>query len=300
MTQKTITGSAVSASSSASGEFAVIGASGKTGQRVVQRLRAAGHNVRALSRSSSTAFDWHHPATWPDALQGVQSLYITYQPDLAVAQAEADIRQLVRAAEDCGVEHLVLLSGRGEDGAQRAEQVLISSNLQWNVVRASWFAQNFSESFMAEGIISGELCLPAGAVQEPFVDTDDIADVVVSALTQPTLRNRVFEVTGPQLLTFADCVAEIAQQTGRTIHYRTVPADLWLAALAQQQVPADIRDLLQELFTQVLDGRNSQLTNGIQQALGRQPTSFAEYVSKTLKAGLWPVNERLTAAPVSA
>ena len=267
--------------------FAVIGAGGKTGRRVTQRLQSQGHSVRTLSRSTSPAFDWAQAHNWPAALQGIDALYVTYQPDLAVARAQEDIGQLIRCAKDSGVEHIVLLSGRGEAGAQQAEQVLITSGLSWNLVRASWFCQNFSESFMAQGILDGELCLPADTIREPFVDTDDIADVAVAALTRPALANRVFEVTGPELLTFAECVAEISRQTGRPIAYRTVAAEQWLQVLQQQGVPDDIRDLLKELFTEVLDGRNASLSTGVTEALQRPPTPFATYVRKTIDRGLW-------------
>ena len=68
------------------------------------------------------------------------------------------------------------------------------SGIAWNVVRASWFAQNFSESFMLDGILAGELVLPAGDTLEPFIDADDIADVAVAALTEAGHRNKLLEI----------------------------------------------------------------------------------------------------------
>ena len=49
-----------------------------------------------------------------------------------------------------------------------------ASGIAWTIVRASWFAQNFSEGFMRELVLSGEVALPAGAVREPFIDVEDI------------------------------------------------------------------------------------------------------------------------------
>jgi len=197
----------------------IIGKNGKTGARVNQRLQALGYATRAVSRATTPAFDWEKPATWHSAIAGTRVAYVTYQPDLAVPDAEATIKEFVRVAADAGLQHIVLLSGRGEAGAVRAEQILIHSGMTWNVVRASWFAQNFSESFMLDGILAGELALPAGDTVEPFIDVEDIADVAVAALTEAGHRNKLFEVSGPRALSFADCIEEISAAIGRPLKY---------------------------------------------------------------------------------
>lgn len=267
--------------------FAVIGHRGKTGARVMQRLLALGHSVRGLSRSSDTPFDWQQPDGWLAALRGVNAVYVTYQPDLAVPAAEDHMRRFVEIAQRAGVEHIVLLSGRGEDGAQRAEQILIDSGVGWNVVRASWFCQNFSESFMLDSLLSGELALPADAVLEPFVDADDIADVAVAALTQPQLRNQLFEVTGPEAISFAECISIIAEVTDSDLRYTPIPLQAFIDTLASLGVPDDMLWLLNELFGTVLDGRNTPLANGVEKALQRPATSFREYAEKAAASGVW-------------
>ena len=181
----------------------IIGRNAKTGWRVDRRLQALGHMTRAVSRSTTPTFDWQAPHTWREAMAGTRAAYVTFHPDLAIPSAEQTIREFVTLAAELGLEHLVLLSGRGEDGARRAERVLEQSGLDWNIVRASWFMQNFSESFMLDGILKGELMLPAGDIAEPFIDVDDLADVAVAVLTRPELRNRVFELSGPRAMTFA-------------------------------------------------------------------------------------------------
>lgn len=203
----------------------IIGKNGKTGLRVEQRLQALGYATRGVSRSSTPAFDWQKPTTWRAALEGTESAYVTFYPDLAIPTAEQNIRDFVALAENVGLRHLVLLSGRGEQGAERAEKVLQDSGLDWNVVRASWFMQNFSEGFMIEGILNGELVLPAGNIVEPFIDVDDIADVAVAALIRPELRNRLFEVSGPRALSFAQCAAEISQAVGYSVKFTQINID---------------------------------------------------------------------------
>ena len=265
----------------------IIGKNGKTGSRVNERLQALGYSTRPVSRSTTPSFDWEKPETWQSAIEGTASAYVTYQPDLAVPNAEAAIREFVRIAAEAGLQHLVLLSGRGEEGAQRAEEVVKSSGISWNIVRASWFCQNFSESFMLEGILSGELVLPAGDTGEPFVDADDIADVAVAALTEPSQQNRVFEVTGPRTLTFAQCIGEISEALGRTVKFTSVPVDAYINALREQGVPEEMQWLLRELFTVVFDGRNSTVMSGVEEALGRPATDFNTYVQKTVDSGVW-------------
>ena len=265
----------------------IIGKNGKTGARVNNRLQALGYETRAVSRSTTPTFDWENPETWRSAIEGTRSAYVSYQPDLAVPNAEPTIQAFLRVAADVGLEHIVLLSGRGEEGAERAEDALKASGISWNIVRSSWFAQNFSESFMLEGILAGELVLPAGDIVEPFIDVDDIADVAVAALTEPGNRNKLFEVTGPRALTFAQCIEAISEAQSRTIKYTSIPVDAYIAALNEQGAPEDLQWLLRELFTVVFDGRNCKVMSGVEEALGRPATDFKTYVQKTMESGVW-------------
>jgi len=265
----------------------IIGKNAKTGWRVDRRLQALGYPTRAVSRSTSAAFDWENQATWRAAMNGTRSAYITFHPDLAIPSAEQTIRDFVALAVELGLEHLVLLSGRGEDGARRAEIVLEEGGLDWNIVPASWFMQNFSENFMIEGILNGELMLPAGDTVEPFIDVDDIAEVAVATLTRPALRNRVFEVSGPRAMTFAECVETISAATGYPVKYTQIPIEVFIDGLREQGAPEALLWLMRELFTVVFDGRNSKPSSGVEEALGRPPTDFSEYVRKVMATGAW-------------
>jgi uncharacterized protein YbjT (DUF2867 family) len=266
----------------------IVGGAGKTGGRVNRLLRQRGVATRPVSRSTVPAFDWTRPEGWAAALDGVSRAYVTYQPDLAVEGAAEAIAELSSLAHKKGLERVVLLSGRGEPGAQRAEAALRASGVPWTNVRASWFNQNFSESYLLDGILAGELALPAGEVSEPFVDADDIADVVVAALTDERHANQLYEVTGPRALTFAQAVEEIARCLGRPLRYvQITPEDFIISMRAY--APEDIVQLLHELFTVVLDGRNSHVMQGVEQALGRPPRDFADYVRATVATGVWSV-----------
>jgi uncharacterized protein YbjT (DUF2867 family) len=265
----------------------IIGGGGKTGGRVNARLQARGIATRPVSRSTAIPFDWTKPETWPAALDGVSRAYVTYQPDLAVEGATEAIAELSRLAREKGLEQVVLLSGRGEPGAERAEAALQTSGVSWTIVRASWFDQNFSEGYLIDGVLAGEIALPAGAVPEPFIDADDIADVVVAALTDAPHANKLYEVTGPRALTFAEAVAEIAAATGRPIRYAQISAQDFAAGMRQAGVPDDVVALLDELFTVVLDGRNSKVMQGVEEALRRPARDFADYARAAAATGVW-------------
>ncbi len=265
----------------------IVGKNAKTGWRVDRQLQALGYPTRAVSRSTSPAFDWEDQGTWREAMAGTDAAYITFHPDLAIPTAEQTIRDFAAMAAELGLRHLVLLSGRGEDGARRAEIALEQSGLDWNIVRANWFMQNFSENFMIEGILNGELMLPADDTVEPFIDVDDIAEVAVAALTRPELRNRLFEVSGPRAMTFAECVAAISRATGYPVKYTQIPLEAFIDGLRAQGMPDALLWLMRELFSVVFDGRNSKPTNGVEEALGRPPTDFEEYVKKVVATGAW-------------
>jgi uncharacterized protein YbjT (DUF2867 family) len=265
----------------------VIGGTGKTGRRVVNRLQALGRPVRIGSRKADPPFDWDDPATWPLALDGVDAAFVSYYPDLAFPGAVDAIRGLTAVAVAGGVKRLVLLSGRGEEEAQRAEHVVASSGAEWTVVRSSFFAQNFSEHFLLEPVLDGVIALPAGDVAEPFVDVDDVADVAVAALTEPGHTGQVYEVTGPRLLTFADVAAEVSAATGREIRYLSVTPEEYTAAAVAAGVPVDEVAPLTELFTTLFDGHNAYLSDGVPRALGRPPRDFADYARTTAASGVW-------------
>ena len=265
----------------------IIGKNGKTGVRVEQRLRTMGLETRAVSRSTQPGFDWYRPHTWTQALKGVERAYVTFQPDLAIPEAAQIMQNFVAAARTAGLKHLVLLSGRGEPGAEKAEAIVQNSGLTWNLVRASWFFQNFSESFLLDGILAGELVLPRVTTTEPFIDADDIADVVVAALTQPELENQLIEISGAESITFQDCVRQIEAAVGYPIKFTEVPLSAYLEEMRHQGFADDMIWLMEELFGKVLDGRNTQPVDGLQRILGRPPTNLAEYVDKTVATGAW-------------
>jgi len=265
----------------------VVGGTGKTGRRVAKRLQGLGLAHRLGSRSAEPAFDWENEKDWPLALKSVSRAYVTYYPDLCVPGAVEKVRSFFNAAKGAGVKKVVFLSGRGEPEAERAEEALQSAGLDCTILRSSFFSQNFSENFFLDAIRTGEVALPVAAVGEPFVDAEDLADVAVAALTEQGHSRRVYELTGPRALSFAEAIREIGIAAGREIRYRSIPREQYRSALEAAQVPADVIDLILYLFGTVLDGRNSRPAEGVQQALGRPARDFSDYARRTAATGIW-------------
>ncbi|MFG1925384.1 NmrA family NAD(P)-binding protein [Cryptosporangium sp. NPDC048952] len=257
---------------------------GKTGRRIAARLDARGIETRIGSRGGTPPFDWYAPETWPAALTGVDAAYLAFVPDLAVPGASQTIEAFCTEAVRQGVRRLVLLSGRGEAEAEACEQVVQAQAPEWTVVRCSWFAQNFSEDYLVPSE-DGLLQLPVDDVREPFVDADDIADVAVAALTDARHHGQVYEMTGPRALTFAEVAAEISRASGRDVRFESVPLSAYTAALREAQTPEEVIALVSYLFTEVLDGRNSEVRDGVQRALGRPARDFSDYARDA--AGAW-------------
>jgi uncharacterized protein YbjT (DUF2867 family) len=274
-------------SQSSGGLTLVLGGTGKTGRRILERLRRRGVPTRVGSRAANPPFDWNRPATWDAALDGVRAVYLSYAPDLAIPGATEAARAFVEKGIEHGVERLVLLSGRGEAEAQHCEVIVQDSGIEWTVVRSSWFNQNFSEGAFLDMVLSGAIALPAGNVPEPFVDADDIADVAVAALTEEGHAGQIYEVTGPRMLTFREAAAEIGRASGRDIQYIQIAQEAFAAGVAESGLPEDLVWLLGYLFSTVLDGRNAHVCDGVQRALGRAPTDFAGYARRVADSGVW-------------
>ncbi|KUF16649.1 NmrA family NAD(P)-binding protein [Streptomyces silvensis] len=267
----------------------VTGATGRVGSRVAEAARDAGHEVRAAARSGPVLFDWTDTATWTDALRGADAAFLAHQPDVGSPGAAEAVGAFARRAGELGVRHLVLLSARGEHQAHATEDALAAAGVRWTVVRAAWFAQNFSEGPLADAMREGgELVFPGGEVLEPFIDVRDVAEVVVAVLgAGERYAGRVLEVSGGRLLSFRDAVAEISRAGGREFSYVPVAAVEYGAALREFGVPEGEVEFLIDLFETNLDGRNAYVSDGVREVLGRGPREFSRFVDEGVAGAAW-------------
>jgi uncharacterized protein YbjT (DUF2867 family) len=273
----------------------VTGATGKSGRRVVAQLRARGLPVRAAARHGEHPFDWTDSGTWDAALEGVRAAYLVQLDGTKL------VRPFLERAVRHGVRRVVLASGRGIDdpgyardsggvldGIVDSEAAVRESGLEWTISRPGWFAQNFSEGFFADAVRAGELRLPAGDGAASFVDAEDLAAVVVAALTEDGHIGQVYELSGPRAVTLSEAVATISGAVGREIRYVPLPVEDYVAELVGQGwSPADaaaFADVVEPLRT----GKDAHVSDGVGRALGRPPRTFAEFARATAEAGGWP------------
>ena len=264
----------------------VIGATGKVGRRVVTNLTAAGRLVRPAGRGTTPSFDWQDRSNWPEHFSGVQTAYVSYYPDLAAPGAEADIEALIGIAKAAGLRRLVLLSGRGETGAQRCETMLSQSGLGYTILRAAWFNQNFSEGLLQPGVMAGQIAIPAGQRLEPFIDVEDIAEIGAAALIDDRHDNQLYELTGPRLLSFADAAAELSAAAGHPVAYVPISLEAFQAALSAEIGP-QAAGLVTDVCRETFDGRNEQLADGVHRALGRPARDFTDFCRSAARQGAW-------------
>ncbi|MEU4620282.1 NAD(P)H-binding protein [Actinoplanes sp. NPDC023801] len=271
--------------------FLVLGATGKTGRRVAARLRIRNALVREASRTSPSRFDWAEPAAWDRVLEGITAVYVV------PPAVPGPVHEFVARAAAAGVRRLVLLSGRGADtwgdstfglDMRSAEDAVRGSELDWTVLRSSNFAQNFDEDLFHAPLLAGELALPAGAVPEPFIDVQDVADAAAAVLIDPGQHaGRVYELTGPRALTFAEATDLIARAAGRPVTYKQLSPAEYVATLVEQGWPAEAAHHLTEMFTIMGRGVLAATTDDVAAVLGRAPRQFEDYVVRAAAAGAW-------------
>ena len=269
-------------------EILVVGGTGKTGRRVVEQLRKRGIEPRIGSRNASPGFDWKDKDTWVNALKGIEKMYVTYYPDLAVPGAKEAVESLTYLAKELGVRKMVLLSGKGEKEAEACEDIVKASGIDYTIVRASMFNQNFSESFFLDPVRSGEVFLPMSDVLIPFVDANDIAEVAVTVLLDDKYNGETIEVTGPELLTFKDAVRIIGKASNRDLNFYDINIEQYVEGMHKMGMPKDVVWLIEYLFSHVLTNPSNQMVvNDVERVLGRKAKTFVEYAQETAKTGVW-------------
>ena len=272
----------------------VIGGTGKTGRRVAEILKREGHHVKTGGRKTDPKFDWEDFSTFAPTLNGIDRAYVVYYPDLAIPGAKEAITALTEAALAEGLEKVVLLSGKGEVEAQACEQIVANSGLDYTLVRASWFNQNFSESVFLEPVLSGHVALPMPEARIPYVDADDLAAVVSKVLIDDTFNGETLEITGPRKLTFAELMEEISTATGRQIMYHPISMAEFAEGMRSAGLPETYIWLFSYLFEEVLSvDENQYISNDIEKVLGRKAIDFSEFAKKAADSGIWNIQEEM-------
>ncbi|MFS2317855.1 DUF4345 family protein [Maricaulis sp. D1M11] len=264
----------------------VTGATGKTGSRITSRLKARGYDVREGSRSGVIPFDWDQPATWPAALARVSAVYICFQPDYAFPGALDTLAAFAQALAGAGIDRIVMLTGRGEPAALKAEAIMRRICPSATILRSAWFAQNFSEGSLRDAVMSGMVPMPGGDIREPVIDVEDLADVAVAALIEDHHASQIYELTGPRLLGFDEIAAILGDAIGHPVRHVAITFEAFHAEL-ERAAGRTFADIVTEIARETFDGRNAHVTGGVERALGRPPCDFTDFAKREAEAGAW-------------
>ncbi|MCH5676985.1 NmrA family NAD(P)-binding protein [Streptomyces gilvus] len=271
----------------------VIGATGTTGSRVVSQLLAAGHPVKAASRrtgrrqdaAESVVFDWNDPATFDQALDGVDRVYVI--PPLGSREPAAVMLPFLRLGRAAGVRRTVLLSSSaipcGGPATGQVHQALPDLFDEWAVLRPSWFMQNFTGDHLHARSISehGTLLTATGDGRVGFVDADDIAAVAVHALTAAQAPNTDLVITGPQALSYGDIAAVVTEVTGTSVTHRQLSYEQMRDRLATD-MPPDFAAMLAGMDRAIAEGSEDRTTDAVLRLTGRPPRSFRAFTEREL------------------
>lgn len=272
----------------------VLGATGKTGRRLVPRLAAKGIHVRAASRKDDAGhirFDWARPETFQPALDGIEAIYLV-DPEM-VEDATPMTGPFLELARKEGAEKVVLLSSLGvtfpnedgQSGRHRLERQVMASGLDWTILRPSGFDQNLSEAFLLQGIVEADTIMTAtGDGRVGFVDADDIAAVAAAALTEDGHVGAIYPVTGPEALSFADAAAIISEVAGRPISHKSISSEAFAGMLKGGGVPADYAAMLVRNQEAIRDGAGGLVAQTVARVTGRAPVAFADYAAAAARA----------------
>jgi uncharacterized protein YbjT (DUF2867 family) len=230
----------------------ITGATGKSGGETARRLAAGGHAFRVLVRDADRAAplaelgaelavgDIGDPGALAAAFDGIERGFLV-MPNV---QQQLELETgFIDAAVKAGVKHLAYLSSIESVPENTnpitqihvaVERHLQASGLDWTLIRPSFFMQIFSG--MAAGIRDhDQIVLPAGNGTIATTDLRDVAEILVKVLTEPGHENKRYDVTGPELLTLADCAERFSIVLGRTIRYVDQPLESFCRAPAQRR-----------------------------------------------------------------
>ena len=254
------------------GMILVTGATGTIGSRLVRELLARGEQVRAMT---------HNPARLP-RLPGLEPAATIDRADAVFLltgggpQLPEVEEQRIRAAVAAGIPRIVKLSAIGTpdddvpvtrlgDWHQRGERAARASGMAWTILRPTTFALAWAGDIRAGRPVANLF----GTGRQAIVDPSDVAAVAAEALTGTGHEGRTYTLTGPELLTLHDQVAQLGEASGRRIEVVEVPPEQ-----AHEYVPAEFADLALEGAALVRSGGNAIVTDDVERVLGRRPGTF--------------------------
>ncbi len=273
----------------------VTGATGNVGRHVVTSLQALGEPVRAAIQEGTKAsarellgesvelagFDFYHPGTIREALDGVDRLFLIRPP--AIADVKSYVNPVVDFAIDAGVKQIVFLSLMGIERARTAphykvEQYILNRDVPYTFLRPSFFMQNLNTFYRDEIRERDEIFLPAGKGKTSFIDTRDIGAVAARVFTSEDHHNRAYTLTGSEALDYFDVAEIFSEVLGREITYANPNPWAYRRRMKARGISPEFVKVMQGLYFVVRMGWSDTVTDDVERLLSRPPITMREYV----------------------
>jgi uncharacterized protein YbjT (DUF2867 family) len=272
------------------GVVLVLGATGSTGSAVVDRLTASPDMaVRTATRATTgpmgaehVRFDWFDPATHRRALEGVERIYLV--APVGDPEPIRVVGPFLEQAVAMGVNRVVMLSSSAvapEDPGLGVVDAAVRKALpEWEILRPSWFMQNFVESHpIADSIrATGEFVTATGRGRLPFIDAADIGHCAARLLASAHAGNTEHKLTGPQAMSYDEAAAVMTTITGRPVRHRNVECERYVDFLVEAGYDTAFASALAALDDRIRDSKEAQVTDAVERLIGQPPSSFADYL----------------------
>ena len=292
------------------------GSTGKIGKELVQYLMARKREFRVMvrSREAEKAFDgmgirtvhgdFERSGSYLDALNGIKQVFLLTNPQPDQVRIEGDF---LKACRNRGVQHVVRVSAIGANPWAasalirchgRCEAQLEDSGLPWTILRPNMFMQNLA-AFMGPTVAKeSTLYAPAGEARMAWVDTRDIAAVAGTLLTTQGPPNRIYEITGPQSLTFTEVADHLSTALGRHIAFVNVPDGAALQAMLGMGMSSWLAEgmiTLYHLFK--ANGATALALDTVERITGQPPRTLEAYIQENQGAFRPKVQVRASSPP---
>jgi uncharacterized protein YbjT (DUF2867 family) len=272
----------------------ILGGSGRTGSLIAKEMADRGARSRTASRhGSDVLFDWDDPATYADALEEVDCVYLV-TPVMRVRYSD-QVATFLAQAESAGVRHVTLLSTYNGDRAPDdvdiavVESLIASDNVfTHTILRPAWVMQNFTDNHLP--VVNGTLVVPSRGGAEAFVDAADIAAVAAETLLHPEAHaGASYALTGPKAITFDEVTATITAVSGQPVTYQDIDQETWINGAIAAGLTADYAPMLRWLTGAIIAGNGSTPTGDVAAIIGRPATSFEAFAQRN--AAAWTAKE---------
>jgi uncharacterized protein YbjT (DUF2867 family) len=271
----------------------VTGATGKVGQEVVRQLAAAGVPARALVREPTRAShirlpgieivvgDLARPETLPPAFAGVDRVFILSPaaPDQVELQSNA-----LEAARRAGARHIVKVSVAGgpDAGTQigrwhwATEKQIEASGLGFTFLRPTLYMQQIC-AYAPSIAATGTFAAPVGAGEVAVVDARDVAAVAVATLTEDGHDRRIYDLTGPEALSYDAMADAISEAIGKRVAYAHIPPEYARKQMLADGLPRWLADDMIVLAASFREGYGAAVTHTVAEVTKQKPRSFRQF-----------------------